>query len=96
MVASSGDVSFWQIARYVVELRKKFKSSHNFPLVPCLIAYLVFSKSTSTSMYMYLFLQVSLIDLIQYFLIIMFDLLVLKCDDHHHRILAKNCLEITP
>jgi hypothetical protein len=50
-VASSGDVSFWQIARYVVELKKRFKSGNNFPLIPYLIAHLVFSRSTSTSIY---------------------------------------------
>jgi hypothetical protein len=35
-VAGSGDVSFWQAARYVAELRKKSRLGHSFSLAPLL------------------------------------------------------------
>ncbi len=48
-MAGSGDVSFWQAARYVAEVRKKFRLGHSFSLAPCWIVCLVFSESTLTS-----------------------------------------------
>ncbi len=48
-MAGSGDVSFWQAARYVAELRKKSRLGHSFSLAPCWIVCLVFSESTFTS-----------------------------------------------